>query len=87
MLTNTSDMIVRDPVLFGLAMLVDSRSAACPCGSDVDHGTRSYGCFACGIVCCAECAITLESMTYCRHCAAALLDAPAVRGSGVFELV
>ena len=55
------------------------------CGSD--HGTGSYGCFGCGIGCCAACAITLESIAYCRQCAATLLDTTAVRGSGAFELV
>jgi len=47
----------------------------------------TYGCVACGIGCCTACAITLESIAYCRRCAATLLDTPAVRASGAFELV
>jgi hypothetical protein len=36
--------------------------------------------------CCPECAISLESATYCRTCAAPLLEAPTVRAGAAFEL-
>jgi len=44
------------------------------------------GCFECGGPCCAVCAITMESVAYCRGCGAALLDVPVPLKSGSFEL-
>ena len=57
--------------------------ARCRCaGATVTH----FGCLECGGPCCAACAITVESVAYCRGCAAALLDANVILKSGSFEL-
>jgi hypothetical protein len=58
------------------------------CGCDTDERTfsQSLGCLDCGSACCPECAISLESVTYCRTCAAALLDTATVRAASTFEL-
>ena len=45
-----------------------------------------FGCIECGGPCCAACAITVESVAYCRGCAAALFDAAVIQKSGSFEL-
>jgi hypothetical protein len=47
---------------------------------------HTLGCLDCGSTCCPECAISIESATYCRTCAAALLDAATVRAGATFEL-
>jgi len=57
--------------------------AYCRCtGATIAH----FGCIECGGPCCAGCAITVESVAYCRGCAAALLDAAVILKSGSFEL-
>ena len=58
----------------------------CGCGTDDRLFTRSLGCFDCGSACCPECAISVESITYCQSCAAALLDTATVRAGATFEL-
>jgi hypothetical protein len=60
--------------------------AQCGCGTDEQTFAHSLGCLDCGSACCPECAISLESVTYCQTCAAALLDADTVRASATFEL-
>jgi hypothetical protein len=60
--------------------------AQCGCGTDERTFPHSLGCLDCGSACCPECAISLESVTYCRTCAAALLDTATVRAGGTFEL-
>jgi hypothetical protein len=56
----------------------------CPCASDTP--AARFGCIDCGAPCCSACAITLESVGYCRRCATALLGAAAMLNSGSFEL-
>jgi hypothetical protein len=58
----------------------------CGCGTDEQVLGHSLGCLDCGSACCPECAISLESATYCRTCAAALLDTATVRAGSTFEL-
>jgi hypothetical protein len=60
--------------------------AQCSCGPDERTSVHSLGCFDCGSACCPECAISLESVTYCRTCAAALLDTATVRAGATFDL-
>ena len=60
--------------------------AQCGCGTDDRTFAHSLGCLDCGSACCPECAISLESATYCRTCAAALLDTATVRAGATFEL-
>ena len=60
--------------------------AQCGCGTGDQAFTHSLGCLDCGSACCPECAISLESVTYCQTCAAALLDADTVRAGATFEL-
>ena len=60
--------------------------AQCSCDTDEQTFATSLGCFDCGSGCCPECAISLESVTYCRPCAAALLDSDTVRAGATFEL-
>ena len=55
----------------------------CGCGETVP---TLLACFECGTSTCATCAIDLESATYCRACAGALLDAPKVRATTPFDL-
>jgi len=57
--------------------------ARCRCAGDV---IAHFGCIECGGPCCAGCAITVESVAYCRGCAAALLEAAVILKSGSFEL-
>lgn len=57
----------------------------CRCGVD-DAGGPRFGCLTCAEACCSACAITLESVAYCRHCAAMLLGVAVIRMSGPFEL-
>jgi len=58
----------------------------CGCGSQVRNSFHSFACFDCGSACCPECAISLESATYCRDCAASLLETATVRAGSTFEL-
>jgi hypothetical protein len=58
----------------------------CGCGTDERPYAQSLGCLDCGSACCPECAISLESATYCRSCAAALLDTATVRAGDTFAL-
>ena len=60
--------------------------AQCSCGPDERTYVHSLGCLDCGSACCPECAISLESATYCRTCAAALLDVASVRAGARFDL-
>ena len=62
--------------MFGLAMHADRRCSQ-----------SRLACLTCNAACCPICAITLESIAYCRRCAAMLLDTTAVQASGAFELV
>jgi hypothetical protein len=56
----------------------------CRCG--VEPAAHHFGCLECGGACCSVCAITLESVAYCRHCAAALLGRD-VEKPGSFEIL
>jgi hypothetical protein len=56
----------------------------CGCGSDIEFGFHSFGCLECGAECCPRCAVTLESVTYCRSCADALLEGIGA-APGTFE--
>ncbi len=58
----------------------------CDCGTQARTSLYSFGCLDCGSACCPECAISIESSTYCRTCAAALLDAATVHAGATFEL-
>lgn len=50
--------------------------ARCRCGNLIRHSFDHLGCVQCGAACCPACAQPLESATYCRRCAEALLEAP-----------
>jgi hypothetical protein len=58
----------------------------CRCGLTVDHGFHHFACLECSAACCAGCAVSLESVTYCRRCAATLLGSAALPVRGVFDL-
>ena len=58
----------------------------CGCGQEVRHAFEQFGCLECGDACCAECAIPLESVTYCRRCAGSLLGTTAIRAGETFHL-
>jgi hypothetical protein len=58
----------------------------CSCDTDARTSAHSLGCLDCGSACCPECAISLESVTYCRTCAAALLETTSVRAAATFDL-
>jgi len=58
----------------------------CRCGLLVERGSERFGCLECGAACCTACAITLESVAYCRYCAATLLGTTARPLGGQFEL-
>ena len=60
--------------------------ARCGCGDDIPSELALFGCFDCGTTCCRACTIHLESATYCRACAGALLDTAAVQAAAPFEL-
>jgi hypothetical protein len=60
--------------------------AQCSCDTDARTFPHSLGCLDCGSACCPECAISLESATYCRTCAAALLETTSVRAGATFDL-
>jgi len=57
----------------------------CGCGTETNHAFQRLGCIDCGAACCPECAVSLESVTYCRRCAGSLLGA-TVQASGPFDL-
>src|SRR5512132_1568096 len=57
----------------------------CRCGDPVARGAERFG-LECGGACCTACAITLESVAYCRYCAATLLGTTASPLGGQFEL-
>lgn len=59
--------------------------ASCECGNQVSAFER-LGCLDCGVACCPRCAVPLESVGYCQHCAKELLGAPIVETSAPFEL-
>jgi hypothetical protein len=56
----------------------------CRCGSE--PAAHHLGCLECGGACCSVCAITLESVAYCPHCATALLGG-GVEKPGPFEIL
>ncbi len=58
----------------------------CGCGSEVNHAFQRMGCFDCGDGVCPSCAVTLESVSYCRTCAGRLLETRAVESEGRFDL-
>ena len=59
--------------------------ARCRC-VDAARGSHRLGCMECGAPCCGACAITLESVAYCRSCAATLLGTTANPSGGRFEV-
>lgn len=61
-------------------------NARCRCGVDAARGSHRLGCLECGAPCCVACAITLESVAYCRYCAATLLGTTASSLGGRFEV-
>jgi hypothetical protein len=58
----------------------------CGCDTAVRTSVHSLGCLECGAPCCPSCAISLESATYCRTCAAQLLGTVTVRAGSTFDL-
>jgi hypothetical protein len=56
----------------------------CRCGPE--PAAHHFGCLECGGACCSVCAITLESVAYCPHCATALLGGE-VEKPGPFEIL
>ena len=60
--------------------------ANCGCTNDLDQAPYDLGCIDCGAACCPSCAVHLESATYCRSCARALLGAGTVLAAGSFDL-
>jgi hypothetical protein len=58
----------------------------CHCGVPVPDGAQRFGCLECAAPCCAACAITLESVAYCRYCATTLLGTTASPVGDAFEL-
>ena len=58
----------------------------CDCGTDGRYAREPLACLECGAPCCAACAVSLESVPYCRSCAGSLLDSTAPRGAGAFVL-
>ena len=63
---------------------LEELSSPCRCG--VDPAAHHFGCLECGGACCSVCAITLESVAYCRHCAAALVGNDVAK-PGSFEIL
>ncbi len=47
---------------------------ACHCGSRILAGNDERVCVKCGIACCAGCAFSVESATYCTRCAESILE-------------
>ena len=68
------------------APVVDIRERIPECRCALEAGVIGFGCLECGASCCADCAIVLESVAYCRRCATAVLEATVVLQSGSFEL-
>lgn len=58
----------------------------CDCGVEAATAFEPLGCLECGAPCCRACAVSLESVPYCRRCAGALLGTSAPRGAGAFIL-
>jgi len=58
----------------------------CRCGAEIRNAFHTFGCLECGTVCCAACAISLESATYPPACAGALLESATVRPGRPFDL-
>jgi hypothetical protein len=54
----------------------------CACGTV----SQRLGCLQCGAAVCPQCAIEMESATYCRGCASTLLGAAEVQPAEPFEL-
>lgn len=61
-------------------------SGRCRCGAELSRAFPHLGCLACEAACCPACAVHLESVTYCRACAGALLGTSRVRAAGAFSL-
>lgn len=59
---------------------------ACAHGGSERSGFHLFGCLECGVTCCPQCAVGLESATYCRACARRLLGVSAVQAGAGFEL-
>lgn len=64
----------------------DVEAPALRCRCDGEVCAPRFGCLECGAACCTACAIALESVAYCAHCAATLLGTPRIVTSGPFEL-
>jgi hypothetical protein len=58
----------------------------CGCGRDVQYAFHQLACIECGAACCPGCSIGLESVTYCRSCAGALLEASPETSGEPFDL-
>ena len=61
----------------------NAMTTPCACGTPA---REPLACQECGGACCAACAVSLESVPYCRSCASALLESSAPRGAGAFIL-
>jgi hypothetical protein len=61
-------------------------TAPCDCGAHGRYALEPLACWECGAACCAACAVSLESVPYCRACAGSLLGSSAPRGAGAFIL-
>jgi hypothetical protein len=61
-------------------------AATCDCGSEFARPFHRLSCLDCGVTCCPGCAISLESVSYCRSCAETLLGATPVLAGAPFEL-
>ncbi len=59
----------------------------CGCGLAPPPSAQSLGCLDCGLACCAACAVTLESVDYCRGCATQLLGTASLAVGGTLELL
>jgi len=59
----------------------------CSCGTERSHTKPTLGCLECGTLCCLACAVSLESVTYCRGCAGSLLGTTTILAAGSFELL
>jgi len=58
----------------------------CSCGTERSKAAPTLGCIECGSPCCPSCAVTLESVSYCRGCARSLLGATTILAVGTYEL-
>ncbi len=58
----------------------------CSCGRAAPPVAQRFGCRECGYTCCSACAVTLESVAYCRHCATALLGTARLAVGATLEL-